>query len=710
MITHTTLLAILALFVLCVCCEDFQYEGCGLDCLESKVQFGISQLESYFSKYLEDITIASGNLEVLDKNGVFNSKYRLDLNVTVTDADGYAYWADRSPNRITELFVTNYSVSKICDDSRFFTIGASVDPAIALQDAPRNISQFCSKFHNNTYQPYYCRNPSAFNNDMVRTSIQYFVEIEYLLIAMKLHRPEVLSYYSTDVFGTALYYPPISGIPDLGYSVGAGFVWPAFFYVSPSHNPKRKAIFSPPYADQAGNGFIVTALSPVYFGDFWWGSVNVDISMSLGQKQVDSLKPTSNSLTILSDNTGLVILASDLAYYKLFNLTPSTNVEDQKKTVFVYDSYIKNFISTWKYLANNTNSSGHLNVTLQNGTKSTRYILQYSRLTILENWVFMVFAPEEELFPKIEHVELSLESALILLIISCCSLVIPLLYSILIISRWDSPIVSSISPPFTLASVFGSILLDISPIFLTTYIQNCMAWLWFLTIGFVLFFGGFLVKTYRIERIFTLGVKKFKKAKGLKNKHLFPSLLCLVGIQIVLLIIWTVVAPLEIKDFPDDTYTNLVIKTCGSTDPGAFWGFFGSQFIYVGLIMVVACYYSFKTKNIHLKEFREAKQILFAVYNFSFVVVIIAVVASVIHTNPNASFMVIGVGTVFATTLSLLVWLGPRMLRVLRNQTSDSSSGNSQETSSQQNEKKGSSKNVSEHSNNSNNSQQSAVE
>eukprot|EP01125_Pyxidicula_operculata_P010133 TRINITY_DN3339_c0_g1_i2.p2 TRINITY_DN3339_c0_g1~~TRINITY_DN3339_c0_g1_i2.p2 ORF type:complete len:258 (-),score=34.33 TRINITY_DN3339_c0_g1_i2:131-904(-) len=239
---------------------------------------------------------------------------------------------------------------------------------------------------------------------------------------------------------------------------------------------------------------------------------------------------------------------------------------------------------------------------------------------------------------------------------------------------------------FSLFSILGSAVLTFSPIFLSVQIGSCIAWVWTSTIGFILYFGGFLIKTYRIERIFVLGERKFKKAKNMKNQHLFPGLGILVLIQIVLCILWTVLTDVQYRDVREG---NQIVRSCTAVDASYFWGLAGAQLVYVILIIVAACFYSFRTRNIYIKQFKEAKPILFSVYNFTFVLIVCVIVSSLISNDPSTFVLVVCIGTVVASNISLITWLGPRIVRVILNiQSSDSSGSQKDNNSSSQTQDK----------------------
>eukprot|EP01125_Pyxidicula_operculata_P007772 TRINITY_DN2637_c0_g1_i2.p1 TRINITY_DN2637_c0_g1~~TRINITY_DN2637_c0_g1_i2.p1 ORF type:complete len:697 (+),score=55.97 TRINITY_DN2637_c0_g1_i2:255-2345(+) len=633
----------------------------------------------------------------MDAHSQVNGEPRFDFTNTSTmlqDSNGVPYWGDRNPNRYSDLYIPAYADHKILDYSRITDISYYIEPSIGLKDSARNLTQFCDLFHPiGTYQPYYCRNPSQFGYDALRVSSQYYTSIEASIISFWDHHNESVAYYISDVFGNLGYYPPLN--PDIGYAVGGEFIFPSLYYSAPKLNPTHKPLYSPPYLDLAGQGFIITAFAPIFLGpndDWWFGSACVDLYMSVNIKLIEQLKPTAGTLSVLTDDTGIVILATEASYNLLFNLTPATNISDQKVISNIKESNIFNFSRFFDMTGNSSFPAyGETNVTLVHTWNFTsgKYVLAYSRLTALKNWRLLVFAPHEEVFPEIVHISLSSEVSLAILIMSFVCLSVPFFFALVILFKWNSSPISSISPPFTLVSVSGAIMLNLSPAFLTLQMSDCQAWSWLLLLGFVMFFGGFLVKTYRIERIFTLGSKKFKKAKRLRNRHLFPGLLALILVEVVILIVWSTISPLSSVEVVDDTRTNTVINMCGSGGSTAsFWGIFGAQAIYVIVVMACACYYSFMTRDIYMKEFREAKQILFSVYNFTAVSIIIIIVVSFVTSNPSATVLIIGIGTLFSTTTSCLVWLGPRIKRALNNQASDSTSGESnKETSSQETKK-----------------------
>eukprot|EP01125_Pyxidicula_operculata_P020544 TRINITY_DN760_c0_g3_i3.p1 TRINITY_DN760_c0_g3~~TRINITY_DN760_c0_g3_i3.p1 ORF type:complete len:586 (+),score=19.58 TRINITY_DN760_c0_g3_i3:26-1783(+) len=564
--------------VLCspIDCLSEKYEGCGLDCLQASVLLSSSKIEEVFGRYLEDLTILSKAVVSMDLRGNLQGRSNFDFSKMVTDGTGLEYWGDVSPDREVEFFVPGWAEDKVFDYRRMDTVPLIMDLDLTLRNSSRNLTEFCRMFFtNSTYLPYFCRNISHFDNDSLRIPEKYFYSIVDSLIANRQIRNETVAYYLSDIFGVIAYYPKLD--PDMGALLGGQFVWPSFLYVAPKFNPTRKAIYSNPYSDQAGQGYIITAMAPIYLGDFFYGATCIDLNMLVNIRLIEE-KPTANTLTVLTSDTGLVILATELAFNRLFGLSPSKNVADQSVISYIQHSNILNF----SYIFNLTAraKSGSYNVTISYQNKTEKFVLQYSLLDSLTNWRLLVFAPHQEVFPEKSIITQSKDVGTAIVAVSTISMICPIMFFVTIILRWDFPSISSISPPFTLISVFGSILLNMSPLFLASGINSCITWLWCLAIGFVMFFGGFLIKTYRIERIFTLGAKKFKKARGLKNHHLLPGLIILIGMELVLLIVWTVVSPISSITFADPTRPNTLVTNCGATNEKTFWGFFGAQIIF----------------------------------------------------------------------------------------------------------------------------------
>ena len=132
--------------------------------------------------------------------------------------------------------------------------------------------------------------------------------------------PSLLSQVET---GTGIYfqgtqltfrYYPVRNLPKLEIENGAAEAAQSArvedLPVAPSNNPDRKTIWVPPYIDDAGQGLLVSADTPIYYGDEFQGFIGIDVSLSRLVKRLNTVKPTDGSFAFLLDTDGKLIAIS----------------------------------------------------------------------------------------------------------------------------------------------------------------------------------------------------------------------------------------------------------------------------------------------------------------------------------------------------------------------------------------------------------------
>lgn len=109
-------------------------------------------------------------------------------------------------------------------------------------------------------------------------------------------------------------YYPVRGLPELELQNGAAEAAQSVrienFAVAPQNNPERKTIWLPPYVDDAGQGLLISANTPIYYGDEFQGFIGIDISLVRLIEQLSQLKPTPGSFAFLMDSEGRLIAVS----------------------------------------------------------------------------------------------------------------------------------------------------------------------------------------------------------------------------------------------------------------------------------------------------------------------------------------------------------------------------------------------------------------
>jgi signal transduction histidine kinase len=106
-------------------------------------------------------------------------------------------------------------------------------------------------------------------------------------------------------------YYPVHDLPKLELQNGAAEAAQNMriedFPVAPNHNPERKTIWLPPYPDDAGQGLLISADTPIYYGDDFQGYIGIDVSLSRLIENLNHLTPTPGSFAFLMDGEGHLI-------------------------------------------------------------------------------------------------------------------------------------------------------------------------------------------------------------------------------------------------------------------------------------------------------------------------------------------------------------------------------------------------------------------
>ncbi|MFM1782475.1 MAG: hypothetical protein RIS14_228 [Pseudomonadota bacterium] len=73
-----------------------------------------------------------------------------------------------------------------------------------------------------------------------------------------------------------------------------------FYYLADAkHNPKRKVVWTDAYVDPAGQGWMMSAIAPVYRGDFLEGVVGLDVTVGSILNEISSLEVPWNGYAVL---------------------------------------------------------------------------------------------------------------------------------------------------------------------------------------------------------------------------------------------------------------------------------------------------------------------------------------------------------------------------------------------------------------------------
>ena len=153
-----------------------------------------------------------------------------------------------------------------------------------------------------------------------------------------------------------------------------------FYYLADAkHNPSKKVVWTEAYLDPAGAGWMISAIAPVYKGDFLEGVVGIDVTIDKLITNILSIKLPYTSSAMLVDKSGN-ILAMDSALEPMLGL--------RELTSHTYEAPVVQTIAKPKdfNLFQNTNSlSQYLSQVIKNNENLSRFESKNNRLIITQN-------------------------------------------------------------------------------------------------------------------------------------------------------------------------------------------------------------------------------------------------------------------------------------------------------------------------------------
>ncbi len=171
-----------------------------------------------------------------------------------------------------------------------------------------------------------------------------------------------------------------------------------FYYLADTaHNPSKGVVWTEAYLDPAGAGWMISAIAPVYQGDFLEGVVGIDVTIDKLITNILSIKLPYTSSAMLIDNKGN-ILAMDAALEPLLGL--------RELTSHAYEAPVEQTITKPKdfNLFSNTNAfSQHLSSIIKDNQplssfKEAKGTLLMTQNTIAEtDWRLVLVIDEESL-------------------------------------------------------------------------------------------------------------------------------------------------------------------------------------------------------------------------------------------------------------------------------------------------------------------------
>ncbi len=148
-------------------------------------------------------------------------------------------------------------------------------------------------------------------------SLRESAVLESLFPALLNQYPDAVAIYFISSQNFLRYYPVIN-LSEKLIRVTDWKEGGAYIETTPARNPQRRTVWFSPYLDEAGQGLLVTASTPVYAGDEFQGAISVDVSLTRLVERLTTVRPTQGSYAFLVDSSGDLVAAPDQAYADIF--------------------------------------------------------------------------------------------------------------------------------------------------------------------------------------------------------------------------------------------------------------------------------------------------------------------------------------------------------------------------------------------------------
>ena len=201
-----------------------------------------------------------------------------------------------------------------------------------------------------------------------RNKLQRLALLDPLMREIKNHEPLVASLYFNSWDSYNRIYPWIRA--DEQYPHDMRIPEYNFYYLADAtHNPQRGTRWTDVYLDPAGHGWMMSAIQPVYDGDFLEGVVGLDITVGGILEEIGKLKvPWGGYLMLVSDDMKIMALPPKAEHdFDLHELTAQDKLKALQGEHFKPDDFSLEQRADTRNLADDLarKGSGHTEVALR---------------------------------------------------------------------------------------------------------------------------------------------------------------------------------------------------------------------------------------------------------------------------------------------------------------------------------------------------------
>jgi HAMP domain-containing protein len=214
------------------------------------------------------------------------------------------------------------------------------------------------------------------------------------------------------------------------------------------NNPQKTVLWTEPYFDTVGNGWLVSCIGPIYKNNEFIGSVGIDIQLDTILNTVLDISIYDTGHAFLIDDSGITIAHKDLDSVREAQM--ATDPEDIDVNIQSLESSSSEFLNFLNIIE--TSEDGFETVTYEDGKK---YYIGYEKVTGT-NFVLGIVVPEEEVLSSVESTKENIETTTnetiyLIIMINGIALVFILAVGLMLANRIVAPIKEVIDISQTLA-------------------------------------------------------------------------------------------------------------------------------------------------------------------------------------------------------------------------------------------------------------------
>jgi len=113
-----------------------------------------------------------------------------------------------------------------------------------------------------------------------------------------------------------------------------------YFLADENYNPNRNIVWTPPYYDPSGQGWVISCVAPVYRDDFLEGVVGLDITINQIENYSLNLNHrTSNELFLVDDHGLIIAMNKDAEEFLKLNDIDNQIIDDSDENILKPDQY-----------------------------------------------------------------------------------------------------------------------------------------------------------------------------------------------------------------------------------------------------------------------------------------------------------------------------------------------------------------------------------